>query len=207
MRHDGGVLAGTQRRRSSEPGTDLQLLVLATTTDGCIAVDTASGALVRASYPMPDGVEVDLQPACFDLMRASIAPPDDDDLEPTLPEAVVLEGPPTTIGHLNRRKAERLLRPLVHPPREPLLGIVGPEVAFWELRANRPTVALVEPERPPAVVRRGPGTTLRCRFQWRGTGQELPLVAPPVTPARRLLVALTPPVQGRCYKVVAGLLP
>ena len=201
------VLAGTQRRRRSEPGTDLQLLVLASTADGCIAVDIDSGALVRASYPMPEGVELELQPAFFDVVTAAIAPMDDDDLEPTLPEHVVLAGPPHRVGHLSRRKAERLLRPLIHPPREPLLGIPGPEVAFWELRGNRPTVALVEPERPPAVVRRGPGNGLRCRFQWRGTGQELPLVAPPVTPARRLLVALTPPVQGRCYKVVAGLLP
>ena len=200
-------MAGTQRRRRSEPGTDLQLLVLAATADGCIAIDTESGALVRASYALPEGIELELQPACFDVVTASIAPRDDPDLEPTLPEAVELSGPPHRIGRLSRRKADRLLRPLVHPPREPLLGIVGPEVAFWELRGNRPTVAVVEPERPPAVVRRGPGSGLRCRFQWRGTGQELPLMAPPITPARRLLVALTPPVQGRCYKVVAGLLP
>jgi hypothetical protein len=201
------VLAGTQRRRSTEPGTHLQLLVLTSTSDGCIAVDTASGALVRASYHVPDGVEMEPQPAVFDLVQASIGPADDEALEPSLPEAVQLTGPPHRVGHLSKRKAERLLRPLVHPPREPLLGIPGPAVAFWELRGNRPSVALVEPERPPAVVRRGPGSGLRCRFQWRGSGQELPLLAPPVTPARRLLVALTPPVDGRCYKVVAGLLP
>ena len=51
------MLAGTQRRRRSEPGTDLQLLVLAATADGCIAVDTESGALVRASYALPEGID------------------------------------------------------------------------------------------------------------------------------------------------------
>src|SRR4051794_30388771 len=125
MRHHWGVLAGTQRRRRSEPGTDLQLLVLVSTADGCIAVDTDSGALVRASYSIPQGIELDLQPACFDLVTASIAAREDPDLEPTLPEAVELAGPPRRVGHLSRRKAERLLRPLVHPPREPLLGIPG----------------------------------------------------------------------------------
>ncbi len=201
------MLAGTQRRRSSEPGTTLQLLVLTPTADGCIGIDVDSGALVRASYdrPVEDPDAADLR--CFDLVIAPIAEPEEDDLEPTLPEAVILGDPPRRVGRLSRRKAEKLLRPLVHPRRDHLLGIPGPTVPFWELRGNHPTVAVVEPERPPAVIRRPTGTGLRCRFQWRGVGQELPLLAAPRGPARRLLVALTPPVEGRCYKVVAGLLP
>src|SRR5947208_15106516 len=123
MRHDWGVLAGTQRRRRSEPGTDLQLLVLAATADGCIAVDTESGALVRASYALPEGIELELQPACFDLVTAAIAPRDDPDLEPTLPEAVELAGPPHRIGRVSRRKYERLQRTMVHPQRQQLTGI------------------------------------------------------------------------------------
>lgn len=206
-RQHGQVLASTQRRRSSEPGTTLQLLVLAATGDGCIGVDMASGALVRAAFPDLDGDDALLDVGCFDIVAAPIAPPDDDDLEPTLPEAVELGAMPTRVGRISRRKAEKLLRPLIHPLSEHLLGIPGPTVPFWELRGNRPSVALVQPEQPPAVVRRAAGAGLRCRFLWRGAGQELPLVAPPVTPARRLLVALTPPVDGRCHKVVAGLLP
>jgi len=199
------VVAGPLRRRSSEPGTTLELMVLAASIDGCIGVDLQSGALVRAAYPgsMIDD-ETAFAPALFDILAGPIAAPEDD-LEPTLPEAVELADVPRPVGRMSRRRAERLLRPLVHPPREPLLGIPGPAVAFWELRGNRPTVAVVEPQRPPAVVRRPQGN--RCRFLWRGLGQELPLVAPPASPARRLLVALTPPDQGRCYKVVAGFLP
>ena len=189
------------------PGTTLQLLVLTATGDGCIGVDMASGALVRAAYPELEGAAIDLDVGCFDIVAAPIAPPVDDDLEPTLPEAVELAAVPTRVGRISRRKAERLLRPLIHPQSEHLLGIPGPTVPFWELRGNHPTVALVEPERPPAVVRRPSGAGLRCRFLWRGAGQELPLMAPPISPARRLLVALTPPVDGRCHKVVAGLLP
>jgi hypothetical protein len=201
----GAMLAGPSRRRSSVPGTTLELLVLSPGIDGCIGVDMQSGALVRAAYP-PSLIEdpPTFMPGLFDILAASIADPEDD-LEPTLPESVELAELPRPIGRLSRRKADRLLRPLVHPPREPLLGIPGPAVAFWELRGNRPTVAVVEPEQPPAVVRRPQGN--RCRFLWRGMGQDLPLVAPPASPARRLLVALTPPVQGRCYKVVAGFLP
>src|SRR3954471_16176489 len=139
MRHHGKVLAGTQRRRSSEPGTALQLLVLTATSDGGIGVDIASGALVRASYQLPEDAEFEFQPSCFDLVTASIASPDEEDLEPTLPEAVELAGMPQRVGRLSRRKAERFLRPLVHPPRELLLGIPGPTVQLWELRGNRPT--------------------------------------------------------------------
>src|SRR3954449_9340879 len=112
------VQAGTQRRRSSVPGTTLQLLVLTPTSDGCIGIDVDSGALVRASYQRDD-IEVGVSELrCFDLVTAPIAEPDDDDLEPAVPEAVALGAAPTPVGRLSRRKAEKLLRPLVHPRRE-----------------------------------------------------------------------------------------
>ena len=193
-----------RRRRSSEPGTTLRLLVLAAAGDECIGVDVDSGALVRAAHPRSAA-----PPKLFDIVAAPIAESEDDDLEPALPEAVALDASPRRVGRMTRRRAEKLLRPLMHPPREPLLGIPGPAVPFWELTGSRPTMAVVEPDSPPSLVDAGPAQAerWRCRFQWRGAGQELPLLSAPLSPARRLLVALTPPVQGRCYKVVAGLLP
>jgi hypothetical protein len=203
-------------RRVDTPGTTLELLVVAANRDNCAGVDLVSGALVRAWSPSP--IDPKLEP--FDVIAATL---DDDhsDLvpDPCQPEAVVVAGPLQTIGRLTGRRAERYLRRLVHPAGLPLLWIHGPAVPFWERTRDHPSIALVEPEGRALMTRRG--DWLVCRFGWRGVEVELPLTDRRVAAAMarsgrramgsgkgdRLVVALTPPVDGHCHKVVAGVLP
>lgn len=132
------------------------------------------------------------------------------------------------IGHLRGRRLDRILRPLVHPETQPLLGGPATTVAYWTLDPDRPSLALIEPAAGPVLERVGLAS-VRCRFRWRRLDHDLPLDDadalqrlghPSVSrlagrtlaralggAPRRLLVALTPPVDGQCHKVVAALLP
>jgi hypothetical protein len=203
-------------RRIDTPGTILELLVVATDRDSCAGIDLASGALVRAWSPSP--LDPKLRP--FDVVSATLdADSSDLVLDPSQPEAVATSGPPEHIGRLTGRRAERYLRRLVHPKGLPLLGIHGPAVPFWERSRAHPSIALVEPEGGALMTRRG--AWLACLFGWRGVQVELPLMDRRVAAAMarsgrtvmgsakgdRLVVALTPPVDGHCHKVVAGVLP
>ena len=107
----------------------------------------------------------------------------------------------------------------MHPDDTPLLGSHTPAVPFWERRSDHPSVALVQPDGP-VVLRREP-TYLACRFAWQGTVRELPCLdrrsasdmdrqgrRQRLEPKRtRLVVALTPPIDGHCHKVVEAVLP
>ncbi len=187
--------------RPRTPGTDVRILVLAADTHGVMGVDLGSGAAVRAHHPEPAMVV----PNQFDLVVAPLAATDDPP-DPCQPEAVELAGPPEQFGHLEGRRAERWLRPLLHPHGVPLLGFAGPAVPFWQLDGGRPSMALV-PARP-MVVRTQAG--LRCRFVWRNLVHDLAMEGPGgagrAADARRLLVTLTQPRAGHCYKVVSALL-
>jgi hypothetical protein len=209
-------------RRTSVAGDQLRLLVLASAPDGCEAIDLASGALVRAVYPERARVPF----AAYDVVSAEVL--GEDDLEtPYAPEQVQLATVPEVEGRLRGRRVERSLR-LVHQPRSGhLLGFAGPGVQFWTLEGDQPSVAVVQPSAGPTVVRTARG--LRCRFAWRGLDHDLPLTDGALARrlenaggnrfsgeglarllgARptRLVVALTPPARGYCYKVVAALLP
>jgi hypothetical protein len=198
-------------------------MVLAVDADHLAGVDLASGAMVRAWTPTPHtrrlaqrGREGGLVP--YDVVSGTLAAADEQVPDPAEPEAVVLAGPPEPVGRLKGRKAERYLRPLVHPTGQPLLGIHGPTVPFWERRADHPSIALVEPEGLAAVHWRG--NRLACRFRWRERAVEMPFLDPWVTEmmqrtgcfrvtsrwGERLVVALTPPIDGHCHKVVTTLL-
>jgi hypothetical protein len=205
------------RRRTDTPGTQLDLLVLAVDADHIAGVDLASGAMVRAwSPPSRRLAPRALEP--YDVVRGTLAPDVDQVPDPTQPEAVVLASAPEQVGRLRRRRAERLLRPLVHPVGQPLLGSHGPTVPFWERRPDHPSIALVEPETQALIYARP--ERLTCRFRWRDRFVDLPFLDPWVaeTMARtgcwrltsrwgeRLVVALTPPIDGHCHKVVATLL-
>ncbi len=202
-------------RRSNTPGTTLELLVLAADVDHCAGIDLVSGALVRAWSPSP--IEVDLRP--FDVVGGTLDDTIDLLPDPSQPEAVPLIEPPQRIGRITGKRAERYLRALVHPPGQPLLAIHGPAVPFWQRTADYPSIAVVEPEGP-AVIRVRDGA-LCCLFRWRSVPVELPCVDRRLARAlaaagrtrvdsakgERLLVALAPPVEGHCHKVVAALLP
>lgn len=182
-------------------GTEVRILVLVADAHGVMGVELGSGAPVRARYPEP----AVLRPAPFDVVVAPLAAttelPD-----PCHPEAVELAELPEPFGHLGGRRAERWLRPLLHPPGFPLLGFVAPAVPFWQLNGSRPSMALV-PARP-TVVRTQIG--LRCRFAWRNLVHDLAMegsgTATGAVEARRLLVTLTAPRAGHCYKVVSAVL-
>jgi hypothetical protein len=207
--------AETLPRRSNTPGTTLELLVLAADDDHCDAIDLVSGALVRAWSP---ALIID-QFEPYDIVGATMDDAVDLLPDPSQPEAVPLTMPPERIGRLTGRRVERYLRALVHPPGQPLLAIHGPAVPFWQRTADYPSIAVVEPEGP-AVFRLREGA-LSCLFRWRGVPVELPgvdrrmiqgLTAAGRTrvdsvKGERLLVALAPPVEGHCHKVVSALLP
>jgi hypothetical protein len=125
------------------------------------------------------------------------------------------------------KRAERLLAPLHHPPRLPLLGLAANAVPYWTLTGDRPSLALLE-LRNDARLRPGPFGP-ECHFVWQDTPHELMLADRRVLGAfddrglmrpsrgevvrllgyrpRRLLVMLTAPIDGYCHKAVAALLP
>ncbi len=201
--------------RHDEPGTALRLMVVATGENHCIGIDLASGALVRAWSPQP--VDSRLQP--YDLVKVVVA--DDPDLvpDPAQPEAIVIAATPNLSGRLTGRPAQRLIRPLLHPENTPLLGSYGPTVPFWERRPDHPSVALAEPGAPLVVTVEPDG--LWCHFPWDGRPQVLACTDPRlaaslyrtrktmtgVRPGTHLVVALQPPVDGYCHKVVEALVP
>jgi hypothetical protein len=128
---------------------------------------------------------------------------------------------------MSPRRAERWVRRSLHPRGAPLLGFVGSTVPYWTLAGDRPSLAVAEATAGPEV-RRTPGGW-RCRFRFGGALYDLVLAHSTLAttlagqgmsrfsvgglhqvlgfPPRRVIVALTPPVDGYCHKVVAGLLP
>lgn len=197
-------MAVTTARRTSLVGADVQLLVLAAGRQWCAAIDLSSGGLVSAEWTRPAPAPLHrlaVVSARFASGGQDLRAAADD---PMRPEAMALVGPPEVVGRMGRRRAERWVRPLLHPTGEPLLGFAGPAVPYWTLTGDRASVAVVAPSDRP-VVAGG-----ECRFRWRNTTHVLPVLptaladCPPQP--RHLIVALSPPRAGHCYKVVAGLL-
>lgn len=176
--------------------------------------------------PLVEGASVELAP--YSVVRGVIADPNPL-FDPARPEAVVLEGPPNLASPMRKGSIRRRLKALLAPPEQPLLGFLGPSVPYWELAGTRGSLALVELRRGPQILRRSGEHQLRARFSWAGVEQELPVLDPrlarslwgvrrfPLSGAaiakragflpRFLLVALTGPRRGHCYKVVAAALP
>lgn len=202
--------------------SEFRVLVLAAGPHGCAGIDMETGAIVRCQYPRPWN---DL-PEPYEVLRGRAG---ESEAEPPAyaPETVELAELPELAGRLRGRKANRYLRPLVHPPGEHLLGDASASVPFWTMQGDRPSITLVEPTSGPAVERDDDG--LWCCFRTRRLTYRLPLHdrqlgAADHHPAaarlegttltralgwkpHRLLVALTAPHDGRCYKVVAAVLP
>jgi hypothetical protein len=213
-------MATVLRQRVAEAGAQLDLLVLASEPSGSIGVDLASGAFVRARHPVTAGRV--LRP--FSVATGELAL--GDMFDAAQPELAELTGPPLPSDRMHPRKADRWLRPLLHPPRPPLLGLTGNAIPYWTLEGDRPSVSLVEPEE--IGVARAPGGYV-CRFIWQSTFHELFLRDRRLLAALesrqvqrcgerqvhqllghapdRLLIALTAPIQGYCYKAVMGVLP
>lgn len=197
------------------PGVTLELLVVAADRDHCAGVDLASGALVRAWSPEPAADPIEP----YDVVAVTLDVNADAVPDPSEPEALVLAGPPARRRRITGRRAEKLLKPLLHPKGSPLLGTPAPAIPFWERNADHPSIALVEPEGPISLWR--DGSYLACRFAWLGHERELPCLDRRVAlrmdragmtrmggaKGDRLVVSLTPPIDGRCHKVVEAILP
>jgi hypothetical protein len=200
-------------RLAPVPGVRLELLVLTATPSYCVGVDVETGVLVKAWCSEPDVGH--LRP--YDLAAVVIA--DGPAPEPTEPEGILIDAAPEAVGRLTGRRAERLLRPLLHPVDAPLLSSHGPAVPFWERRADHPSVALVEPLGPIGFLRDDPYLT--CRFVWQEKLREMPCIDRRVAgemdqvgerycsapKGARLLVALSAPIEGHCHKVVEAVVP
>jgi len=105
-----------RERISVEGGTELLVLVLSCNRDDTIAVDLASGALVRLRVPWPEEHEPDL--TAFDVVQATLAAdPERDDL--AQPEAATVEGLPRQVGTLRGRRVRHMLQRLAAPPTAP----------------------------------------------------------------------------------------
>ena len=233
-------------RLAPTEGARLELLVLAARAQHCAGVDTASGVLVRAWFDLPphdlaphdpaphDPEPYDPEPSedpqpaydrqpprrlrTYDLAVVTLAGDDEVAPDPS-PEALTLAGPPTPAGRLTGRRAERLLRPLLHPGGAPLLGTRASALPLWARRPDQPSMAVVQPQGP--VLLRRSVSYLACRFAWAGTVCELACLdgrlagemdragqhQRVVDKGTRLVVAFTPPIEGRCHKVVEAVLP
>ncbi len=199
-------------------------MVLSDSPEGCAAVDVESGALVRLHYP--GRPEAPLVP--FSVVKATLTD-DPDGPDPTQPEAVSLDGPPEVVGRLRGRRARKLLGPLMLPSGAEPLGFPGSAVPYWMAPGDRPSLALLSPEGGRILLRRSAGGATFCQYRWRKAEVELPLADRLAIQAmdagpfarlaggaieravgfrpRHLVIALSSPQDGRCYKVVSGLLP
>ena len=195
-------------------GAKLRLLVVSSSHLHLAGIDMATGALVRAWSPeLPQD---HIRP--YDVVEVVCDGDLDTVPDPTEPEALGLAEAPMVVDRVTGRRAERLIRPLLHPLQQPLLGITATAIPFWQRGADHPSVAVVEPKGRIVLVREG--SYLGCRFEWQGHERELPCLdrllaghmdrhgRTRLTAGKgdRLVVALTAPMDGRCHKVVETLL-
>jgi hypothetical protein len=201
-------------------------MVLACTVEDATSIDLETGAVVRLRIPWGDGREPELVP--FDIVDVVwAADPERDDL--AQPEAVTVATAPSTLGTVRGRRARAVLRTVVVPAQQHLLGFPGSSAPYWEFHGMRPSVAVVVPSRGPVLLRRREDDTVWARFGWHRSDNWLPLedqrAVAALTAARRdrlsgkdldaalgfrpyfVVVALSRPRQGHCYKTVAALLP
>jgi hypothetical protein len=223
------LLRRSARRTERVPtsgGSTLHLLVLSSTVEDTTVVDLATRTVMRVRVPWPEGHEPDI--STFDVVEVTLAAdPERDDL--ARPEATTVADLPRHVGTLRGRHLRKLLRRLVASPDGPLLGFPGPSAPYWEFRGFRPSVAIIEPTRRPQLIRRQADGTTWVRFGWDRDDVWLPVedrhAARALDAARRerlsgkslatalgfepqyLLVTVSPPRDGHCYKVCAAVLP
>jgi hypothetical protein len=192
-----------------------------------VAVDLASGALVRAPAPpaggyvapSEGGTEAGTGTEPGTLLGRPLSAvelvigADPDPPDPGRPEAVALDGRPTPLGEPRRRATRRLLRHLVtRTTDQPLLGTLGPSICYADLEGTRGSVVIIAPEQRPRFGA-GPSGPW-CQFMLAGRRHTLPCTPqavpdPSVTGhgTKLLVVALGAPRLGQVAKIVLGTLP
>ncbi len=193
----------------------MRLLLLAPGEGEAACIDLDTGGLLWAVWDPESSnvVPIRLRPLDVVTARTVINPPPPD---PSRPETVELVDPPVAVGRLRGRRAQRLLTPLHHPEKDQLLGFAGPAVPYWTLAGDHPSMTIVNPYGDVVLTPTMEGLTVRFRF--RGVVHELPCTDAsaaaavtakngPVKAKRRLLVTLSAPYLGHCYKIVPALLP
>jgi hypothetical protein len=223
------LLRRSARRSERVPtsgGSTLHLLVLSSSPEDTTVVDLATRTVMRVRVPWPEGHQPDI--GTFDVVEVTLAEdPERDDL--AQPEATTVADLPRHVGSLRGRQLRKLLRRMVASPEGPLLGFPGASAPYWEFRGFRPSVALIEPTRRPQLIRRNSDQSTWVRFGWNLDDVWLPVedrhAARALDAARRerlsgkslatalgfdpqyLLVTVSPPRDGHCYKVCAAILP
>lgn len=215
-----------RRRSPAMPRGKHRCMVLASGTEDVAAVDLSSGAMVRLRIDPSDAPDLAL--ASFDLVDATwAADPQRDDL--AQPEAVSLEGVPEVVGAIKGRRARKVLKHLVAPAEQHLLGFPGNSAPYWEFGGMRPSLAIVVPSRGPLLFRRRSDDSVWVRFGWPRSDNWLAVedrrAVAALWASRRdrlsgrelakalgfrphfLVVTLSRPREGHCYKTVAAILP
>lgn len=156
----------------AHPGATLSCLLLAPAPDW-VALDLATGALLRSSLGEEESSEL---LSADPLTALSLVTADEDGpSDPSRPEAVVLSEVVDSPAP-RRRGLRALLGQVVSPPSErPLLGIVGPSIAYGDLDGDRPSVCLLSPDRG-RVVFAGDGP-LMAHFRLGTIAHALPVGA------------------------------
>jgi hypothetical protein len=211
--------------RTKAPSRTRRYMVLAGGPDDIVGVDQTTGAWTRLRVVWPAD-RPRLQP--FELIDAELAEdPERDDM--AHPEAVSVAAIPEIVGKTSKRSARRQLKALVAPTERNLLGFAGSAAPYWEFRGMRPSLALVTPALGPLLFRRQTDGTTWARFGWARSDNWLPVEDPKAIAGlwatqrpkltgkdlagalgfrpRYLLVALSPPRDGHCYKTVLAMLP
>ena len=201
-------------------------MVLACGPDDTTAVDLRGGTVVRLRMTGGGDEQRDWVP--FDVVDVHwAADPERDDL--AQPEAVTVAEVPVKVGRMSGRRARRVLKHVVTPPEQHLLGFAGQAWPYWEFHGMRPSVAVVTPSRGPLLFRRRADDSVWVRFGWPRSDNWLPVedrrAVAALWASQRdrlagkdlagalgfrpsfLVVTLSRPRDGHCYKVVAALLP
>jgi hypothetical protein len=219
--HRTAALFGASPRSAALQATEeMELLVLASGRRSTVGVDLASGTLLRSHHPA-----VSRRLDQFSVICATVSSWQQE--RPEQPEAIDFLHAPELTGRLVGWKADRFVRPLIHPTGRYLMGSQGQSVPCWMLDGDRPSVSIVEPETPLTIVVSERG--VRARFGWNNHWVEAPvedaqvlsrldwlphnpLSGRPLIAALgfrpdRMVMAWSRPKNGHCYRVIAGLLP
>jgi hypothetical protein len=208
--------------RVDTPGTLLHVLMLAPSRQVSIGVDLASRSFVRLFHPHPTDVRTAPRFGDVAVGRVGLAA---EDAHMDSPEVVQMSTPLQAVGKMKPRQIERLLEPLQQQPGTPLFGCEGPAIPMWALPTTS-SITLIEPQHDISLQTGSSGVT--ASFRWRGYTYRLPVedrrvlarldwLPPQPVQGRplaeligffpsRLLIGLTAPQHGYCYKAVSALM-